>query len=134
MSTTAFPEASSRSLSYFAPDEAQPSHLRTGLCSPNEWISGGVVIDFVVTPEQPAKPSFAFSSFRLYPRQRPPLENDKPIRLGSRALGILLVLIECLGSVTRASGAEPRRDHNIVVTNTSELDDYRPTFATRSHE
>ena len=41
-----------------------------------------------------AGPSVAFGPFRLCPRQRLLLEGDRPVRLGSRALDILMVLLE----------------------------------------
>ena len=37
---------------------------------------------------------FAFASFRLVPAQRALLEDEKPLRLGSRALEILVALVE----------------------------------------
>ena len=37
--------------------------------------------------------TFAFGSFRLIPAQRMLFEDGKPIRLGSRALDILVTLI-----------------------------------------
>jgi DNA-binding winged helix-turn-helix (wHTH) protein len=47
----------------------------------------------------PALPSIAFGPFRLYPRQRLLLEEDKPLRLGSRALDILIALVERPGEL-----------------------------------
>src|SRR6266404_1442728 len=41
--------------------------------------------------------TFAFGSFRLIPAQRVLLEDGKPLRLGSRALDILVMLIESAG-------------------------------------
>src|SRR6266446_1799228 len=41
--------------------------------------------------------SFAFGSFRLIPAQRMLLEDGKPLRLGSRALDILIALVESAG-------------------------------------
>ena len=41
--------------------------------------------------------SFAFGSFRLIPAQRMLLEDGKPLRLGSRALELLIALIEHAG-------------------------------------
>jgi predicted ATPase/DNA-binding winged helix-turn-helix (wHTH) protein len=41
--------------------------------------------------------SFAFGSFRLIPGQRLLLEDDKPLRIGSRALDILITLVESVG-------------------------------------
>jgi len=48
--------------------------------------------DFPVDEE-----AFAFGSFRLIPAQRVLLEDGKPLRLGSRALDILVTLIESAG-------------------------------------
>ena len=42
---------------------------------------------------------FSFGLFRLYPTQGLLLEADKPIRLGSRALDILIMLIERAGEL-----------------------------------
>jgi predicted ATPase/DNA-binding winged helix-turn-helix (wHTH) protein len=41
--------------------------------------------------------TFAFGSFRLIPAQRMLLEDGKPLRLGSRALDILVMLVESAG-------------------------------------
>jgi len=41
--------------------------------------------------------TFAFGSFRLIPAQRMLLEDGKPLRLGSRALDILVTLVERAG-------------------------------------
>lgn len=46
-----------------------------------------------------AEPSIAFGPFRLCPRQRLLLEGDKPLRLGSRALDILIALLERPGEL-----------------------------------
>jgi DNA-binding winged helix-turn-helix (wHTH) protein len=45
--------------------------------------------------------SFAFGSFRLLPAQRMLLEEGKPLRLASRALDILVTLIESAGETIR---------------------------------
>jgi DNA-binding winged helix-turn-helix (wHTH) protein len=42
---------------------------------------------------------FAFGPFRILPRQRLLMENERPVRLGSRALEILIALIERAGEV-----------------------------------
>ena len=56
----------------------------------------------------PGKPSqdspteevtFAFGSFRLIPAQRMLLEDGRPLRLGSRALDILVTLVESAGEI-----------------------------------
>src|SRR6202007_3486346 len=41
--------------------------------------------------------SFVFGSFSLIPAQRMLLEDGKPLRLGSRALDILVMLVESAG-------------------------------------
>ena len=45
--------------------------------------------------------SFAFGSFRLLPTERALLDNGKPLRLGSRALEILIMLVESAGKIVR---------------------------------
>jgi predicted ATPase len=52
--------------------------------------------DFPVDEE-----NFAFGSFRLIPAQRMLLEDGKPLRLGSRALDILVTLVESAGETVR---------------------------------
>ncbi len=44
-------------------------------------------------------PAYAFGPFRLLPARRILLEDDRPVRLGSRALDILIVLVEHAGQV-----------------------------------
>ena len=46
-----------------------------------------------------AEGGVSFGPFRLYPGQRLLLEGDKPVRLGSRALDILIALVEHPGEV-----------------------------------
>jgi DNA-binding winged helix-turn-helix (wHTH) protein len=41
--------------------------------------------------------TFTFGSFRLIPAQRVLLEDGKPLRLSSRALDILIALVESAG-------------------------------------
>src|SRR5258708_32309239 len=43
--------------------------------------------------------ALAFGSFRLIPSQKLLLENDRPVRLGSRALELLIALVERAGEV-----------------------------------
>jgi DNA-binding winged helix-turn-helix (wHTH) protein len=45
-------------------------------------------------PDGPLDRTVAFGPFRLSPAQQLLLEGDKPLRLGSRALAILAVLVE----------------------------------------
>jgi DNA-binding winged helix-turn-helix (wHTH) protein len=46
-----------------------------------------------------AERALTFGPFRLLPAQRLLLEGDKPVRLGSRALDILMALVERAGQV-----------------------------------
>jgi predicted ATPase/DNA-binding winged helix-turn-helix (wHTH) protein len=46
-----------------------------------------------------AEPELSFGPFRLLPAQRLLLEGDKPVRVGSRALDILIALVERAGQV-----------------------------------
>jgi DNA-binding winged helix-turn-helix (wHTH) protein len=50
-------------------------------------------------PATPAPYEIAFGSFRLHPAQFLLLEGDNPVRLGSRALEILVVLLERPGEL-----------------------------------
>ena len=50
-------------------------------------------------PAVPAPAEVAFGSFRLLPAQFLLLEGDKPVRLGSRALDILIALLERPGEL-----------------------------------
>jgi DNA-binding winged helix-turn-helix (wHTH) protein len=43
--------------------------------------------------------AISFGSFRLLPGRRLLLEGEKPLRLGSRAFGILIVLVEGAGDL-----------------------------------
>src|SRR5258708_21780765 len=43
--------------------------------------------------------ALAFGPFRLIPSQKLLLDNDKPVRLGSRALELLIALVERAGEV-----------------------------------
>jgi predicted ATPase/DNA-binding winged helix-turn-helix (wHTH) protein len=45
--------------------------------------------------------AFVFGAFRLLPAQRILLEDGKPLHLGSRALDVLLALVECAGDTIR---------------------------------
>ena len=46
-----------------------------------------------------AERAISFGPFRLLPAQRLLFEGDKPLRLGSRALEILIALVECAGEL-----------------------------------
>ena len=47
----------------------------------------------------PAEYSFSFGRFRLLPGEQILLEDEKPVRLGSRALDILTMLVEHAGEL-----------------------------------
>jgi DNA-binding winged helix-turn-helix (wHTH) protein len=49
--------------------------------------------------DQPAEPSIAFGPFRVCPSQRLLLDGDAPLRVGSRALDILIFLLERPGEL-----------------------------------
>ena len=53
----------------------------------------------IINPVVPAAREIAFGPFRLRPTQFLLLEGDKPVRLGSRALQILVVLLERPGEL-----------------------------------
>ena len=46
-----------------------------------------------------SKRAISFGPFRVLPTQRSLLEAEKPVRLGSRALDLLIALVEHLGEV-----------------------------------
>jgi len=57
-------------------------------------------IDRYLTRETPSGvDAFLFGSFRLLPRQRLLLSGDEPVRLGGRALDILIALVERAGDL-----------------------------------
>ena len=66
-------------------------------------------------PASSAKHAFAFGSLRLLPDQRLLLEGDKPVRLGSRALDILTVLVERAGRVVPKEELMARVWPNVFV-------------------
>lgn len=59
--------------------------------------------------------SVAFGPFRLCPRQRLFLERDKPVRLGSRALDILIALVERPGELVTKQDLVARVWQGLVV-------------------
>ncbi len=63
----------------------------------------------------PAPGEIAFGSFRLIPAQFLLLEGDKPVRLGSRALEILIVLLERPGELVSKQELMARVWPNIFV-------------------
>ena len=63
----------------------------------------------------PAPAEIAFGSFRLLPAQFLLLEGDKPVRLGSRALEILIVLLERPGELVSKQELMARVWPNIFV-------------------
>jgi DNA-binding winged helix-turn-helix (wHTH) protein len=54
------------------------------------------VVDQAIAP---GKPALLFGPFRLLTAERMLLEGDKPVRLGSRALDILIALVEHAGDL-----------------------------------
>ena len=66
-------------------------------------------------PAAPAPREIAFGPFRLRPAQFLLLEGDKPVRLGSRALEILVVLLERPGELVSKEQLMGRVWPNIFV-------------------
>jgi DNA-binding winged helix-turn-helix (wHTH) protein len=66
-------------------------------------------------PARSGEHGFAFGSLRLFPSQRLLLEGDTPVRLGSRALDILTVLVEHAGRVVPKEELIARVWPNIFV-------------------
>jgi DNA-binding winged helix-turn-helix (wHTH) protein len=66
-------------------------------------------------PAVRAPSEIAFGSFRLLPAQFLLLERDKPVRLGSRALEILIVLVERPGELVSKQELMDRVWPSIVV-------------------
>src|SRR5215471_7867273 len=81
----------------------------------------GIARPALVTREKRANPAeqalseIAFGPFRLFPTQFLLLEGDKPVRLGSRALEILIVLLECPGELVSKQELMARVWPNIFV-------------------
>jgi len=63
----------------------------------------------------PGTQALAFGPFRLFPVQRLLLEDEQPIRLGSRALDILVALVERAGEVVAKEELIARAWPNTVV-------------------
>jgi DNA-binding response OmpR family regulator len=60
-------------------------------------------IEAIDRASDPAEHEISFGRFRLLPAQRLLLEGDKPVRLGSRALDLLIALVERRGEVVSKS-------------------------------
>src|SRR6516165_7516206 len=60
-------------------------------------------IEAVDRANDPAEHEISFGPFRLVPARRLLLEGDKPVRLGSRALDLLIALVERSGEVVSKS-------------------------------
>jgi DNA-binding winged helix-turn-helix (wHTH) protein len=58
---------------------------------------------------------FAFGPYRLFPWQRLLMESDRPVKLGSRALEILTVLVESAGEIVGKAQLMKRVWPHIVV-------------------
>jgi len=71
--------------------------------------------------ESNAAPAILFGPFRLLPAQRLLLEGDEPVRIGSRALEILIVLVEQHGELVskKALMARVWPDTTVVEANLS---------------
>jgi DNA-binding winged helix-turn-helix (wHTH) protein len=70
-------------------------------------------------PAVPAAPEIAFRSFCLLPARFLLLEDDKPVHLGSRALQILVVLLERAGELVSKQQLMSRVWPNIFVEPTN---------------
>jgi DNA-binding winged helix-turn-helix (wHTH) protein len=66
-------------------------------------------------PSVQAPSEIAFGPFRLFPAQFVLLEGDKPVPLGSRALGILIVLLERPGELVSKQELMARIWPNLFV-------------------
>jgi DNA-binding winged helix-turn-helix (wHTH) protein len=66
-------------------------------------------------PTDVASSEISFGSFRLLPTQFLLLENDKPVSLGSRALEILIVLLERAGELVTKEELMARVWPNVFV-------------------
>jgi predicted ATPase/DNA-binding winged helix-turn-helix (wHTH) protein len=66
-------------------------------------------------PAPAGERGISFGPFRLFPRQRLLLEGDKPVRLGSRALEILVALVEHPGEVVGKDELMARVWPNTIV-------------------
>jgi DNA-binding winged helix-turn-helix (wHTH) protein len=62
-----------------------------------------------------AVPTMSFGPFHVLPKQRLLLEGDRPVRLGSRALDILVALVERAGELVSKSELMARVWPGIVV-------------------
>src|SRR5258707_7164435 len=65
------------------------------------------------------KGALAFGPFRLIPSQKLLLDNDKPVRLGSRALELLIALVERAGEVVGRDELVARVWPSTIVEETS---------------
>lgn len=63
----------------------------------------------------PPAPAIHFGPYRIYPEQRLVMEADQPVRLGRRAMDILLILLEHAGSVVSKQTLIARVWPNSVV-------------------
>jgi len=66
-------------------------------------------------PARAASPEVSFGRFRLLPTQFLLLEGDKPVSLGSRALEILVILLECPGELVSKQELMARVWPNVFV-------------------
>ena len=101
--------AAAPALARFHPEAA--GNARRGLQSPD----ADQILTATSNPAAPAPLEIAFGPFRLRPAQFLLLEGDKPVRLGSRALEILVVLLEWPGELVSKEQLMGRVWPNIFV-------------------
>jgi DNA-binding winged helix-turn-helix (wHTH) protein len=101
--------AAAPALAGFHPEAAD--NARRGLQSPD----ADRIVRERSNPAAPAPREIAFGPFRLRPAQFLLLEGDKPVRLGSRALEILVVLLERPGELVSKEQLMGRVWPNIFV-------------------
>ena len=98
-----------------------PSRLALSIVNHDQSPREGIAPRALVTQEKSANPAeqalseIAFGPFRLFPTQFLLLEGDKPVPLGSRALEILIVLLERPGELVTKHELMARVWPNIFV-------------------
>jgi DNA-binding winged helix-turn-helix (wHTH) protein len=73
------------------------------------------IVDQLIDTRSHSEPAICFGSFRLFPTQRLLFEGHKPLRLGSRALDILIALVERPGKLVSKDELMARVWPNIFV-------------------
>ena len=98
-----------------------PSRLALSIVNHDQSPREGIAPRALVTQEKSANPAeqalseIAFGPFRLFPTQFLLLEGDKPVPLGSRALEILIVLLERPGELVSKQELMARVWPDIIV-------------------